>query len=244
MMIEIILQDRRQTRVGYDRRAHLFEVIEANTPLLEKFFYELRHLVYVVERRVDYDKERALNHIEVDQYDAHSMKFLICYKPLRLFLGGCRIILAKEGSPDFGLPTAALAKSLGDYLSKEKLLKTGEVSRFLFADDRTQICLEHMQKTKGDWCDIKGLNDQKILTLLSCCMAAYIAHDLHYLIFSVYPSLLRVLQSKGIPLTILGEEVEYFGKNKVAILDCQKTLKNLERENPFFFEFLMSVNNG
>jgi N-acyl amino acid synthase of PEP-CTERM/exosortase system len=247
MMMEVIFQDRRlshETRVGYDRRGHLFQVIEADMPLLEKFFYELRHLVYVVERRVDYDKDRALNHMEMDQYDAHAMKFLICYRPLHLFLGGCRIILAKELLPDFGLPTVGLAKSLGASLSKEQLLKIGEVSRFLFADDRSQICLEHMQKTERDWFDIKRLHEQKILTLMSCCMAAYLAHDLHYLIFSVYPSLLRMLQSKGIPLTVLKEELEYFGKNKVAILDCQRTLKNLEKENPFFFEFLMSLNKG
>jgi len=209
-MIEIILQDRRlnhETRAGYDRRGHLFEVIEADTPLLEKFFYELRHLVYVVERRVDYDKDRALNHMEMDEYDDHAMKFLICYKPLHLFLGGCRIILAKKSLPHFGLPTVGLAKSLGDHLSKKQLLKTGEVSRFLFADDRTRLCLEHMQKTEQDRCDIKGLVEQKILTLMSCCMAAYLAHGLDYLIFSLQPSLIRMVQSKGVPLTLIDEEV-------------------------------------
>lgn len=223
----------------YDRREHYFSSILADSALLERFYYELRYISYIQESRIPFETHPILNKMEVDEHDTHSLKFLLLYKPLHLFLGGNRMILPDEKKEYVGLPSLQFSKELKRLIPEKDWGEIGEISRFLISKERTQIYMQHL-KSCNDKINLRKIEEQKLITLLLGCFQAGLHKKLKICIFSLEKSLIRLLQRLAIPLVLTNEELQYHGEAQVAMLYCDKVIEDLKKVNPKLLDFYLS----
>ncbi|MEB3702644.1 Putative lysophospholipid acyltransferase family protein [Candidatus Bealeia paramacronuclearis] len=223
----------------YDRRGHHFSSVLADSALLERFYYDLRYISYIKEARIPFKTDPSLNKVEVDESDANSLKFLLLYKPLHLFLGGNRIILPDEEKDYAGLPTLAYSKALKEIIPEKDWYQTGEVSRFLISKERSQICFEHLKKF-DDSLTLRKIEEQKLITLMLTCSQACQKKNLNILIFSLEKALIKLLQKNDILLIPTNEDIEYHGNVQTAVLYFDRALEHIKKCNPALLDFYLS----
>jgi len=242
--MESVRIERRKSNLNYaethyDRRGRLFKAVLANSSLLESFFYELRFAAYIEENRIPLEGEPIINKLETDEYDQRSLKFLIYYKPLHLFLGGNRIILPDVSLPYAGLPTLERSQALQQIISPEEWVRTGEVSRFLISKARALISMQHI-KTQNTKKEFKDIQEEKIITLFLTCSQACKEMGLNTLIFSLEKPLIRIIQKNDILITLTNEDIEHHGRRQTGTLNYEDARAYLADRNPALLEYYLS----
>lgn len=235
-----ITKDRRKNKVDsinslVDRRQNPFTIIPANSRLLKKIYYELRHTCYITENRVSFEDEVTLDKIETDQYDRHSKQFLLFYKPLHLFIGGLRIIIPNTKLPFLDLPTVAKSQKIKNIIPKEDRDLSAEVSRFFISKERSKICMTHIRQETPT--DLKTILNHKFMTLMSPCFNILTDYNLKYFIFSMERSLIKILQQHKLNVIDLSETIRHHGEVKIAYLNLREAKNLLTEKNPTLLQF-------
>lgn len=225
------IQENDYTIDHYERRADNYFTIKATTPDLNKIFYQLRHIVYC-EEHPEFNEHQHIDKEESDQFDAHSINYLLFYKPLHMVVGGVRLILPMDNENGCGLPSVQLENSpfLKDF--PYDLGKMGELSRFLISKQRMELVNKH-QEIPNKF----PLYSLPALHLIRCVFEECSAYKFDGFIATLTPMLIRGAKQHGVNLWEHGEPVKYHGTRQGAYLLIKESLDWMKQNNIKNYQF-------
>jgi N-acyl amino acid synthase of PEP-CTERM/exosortase system len=226
-----------------------FEMVPAISDELKNEVYQLRYQVYCIENEF-LKVEDNPNNLEFDDYDQHSVHYLIRHRKSGEYAATTRLILPDANNPEKLFPLE-LHCEIDNYAVMQPINRKhlGEVSRFCvskaFKKRKNEV---HTLAAIGSDQQVDfTLNERRTfphlsLALIACVIKVSHENDIHYLYATMERSLLHFLSALGINFIKIGPQGDYHGPRwpaviKIAdLLDCVAE-KNLDLWNLF-------TNNG
>ena len=194
----------------------------ANTAVVLRETYELRHQVYCVERGF----EPGQDGVERDEYDDLARHAVVRWRQTGEVVGTVRLILPRIPARGDEFPMQRLCDpALFQGLPMDTI---GEVSRFALAKKNTRQmrCVSPASFSLLRLALIQG----------AVRLSAEAGHT-HWLAV-MEPTLLRLLRATGIHFMPLGPLVEYHGLRQPSIAELAPMLSRMAEEQPIIWDFL------
>lgn len=238
-----------------------FEVVLADTEEKRRECFRLRYEVYRNEGILPGSEEDFSNSLESDEYDEHSVNFLLIHKAQNRIIGTVRTILADPNKPDKKLPIEKVAGDapISEFLSYQDIPRSrlGEVSRLIIApefrvrkgesqrpygvsDDyeNSPQRKERRRQPNDSWQGPEHRNDtprrlfpHTAIGLFVAVMQASVQHNLLYLTGVMEPVCARFLRSFGIDFKPISPILDYHGLRQGFIGYLPDILDNVYRVN-------------
>lgn len=227
-----------------------FEMVPARTAQLKKEVYKLRFQVYCKETEFE-DPLMHPDGLEYDEFDEHSIHYLIRHRASNTYAATTRLILPDTQCSERLFPIEIHSKI--DNLEPMKGVsraKLAEVSRFCVSKD--------FKRRKSDKVNsLTGIHDGSVklitedekrtfphitIALIASQIIISDEHDICYWYAVMEPALLRFLSALGISFTGIGPITEYHGRRKPAIIKVSDLLSGVLAKNPPLWNML--TNNG
>lgn len=224
-----------------------FSVVPANTELLIKKVYNIRHQVYCEE--LGYEAERA-NHLEFDEYDLRSSHCLLFHKPSQSYAGCVRLIMAAPDDNDAKFPFEV---SSGKQLkwgiappTDHERHKYGETSRLAITSKFRRRRGETKSPDGGSEAIDNSTADERrsfpsvALGLYLAATAIAIDKDLEGVFAIMEPRLARQLRRFGFLFEQVGDSINHRGIRAPFLINTKQVSNTLKAE---YLELLTNIQN-
>lgn len=196
-----------------------FEVFLADTPESKVLHYHIRYQVYCDEMGFE-DKEKFSNELEFDQWDTHSVHFLVRHKRLGHWVGALRLVL-----PDKQLFPFERHSKLEKKISREQYFQSVELSRLCVLKEVRRFSARKFapyglaeEGTILDSSNVTVLQNYKNLGLtvmwglLSAAALYCTQSNISSLYLLVTPALASAIRKEGFCLEQIGEPCQHRGQ--------------------------------
>ena len=225
-----------------------FELAPANTPQLLDEVYQLRYQVYCVENEFE-DPAQNPGLRERDEFDAHSVHWLLRHRPSGTLAGAVRMVLPRLSKLEASFPMQQVCDL--DLLKSKypdfRLQRAAEVSRFCISRRFRRRIGETRYPDMECESGVDGqpipIRERRImphitLGLMKATVQIGLDHGVHHFISVMDPAFLRLLNRSGVDWRPFGPQVEYHGRR----LPCHGRLNDLviglRRRNRAFGDFV------
>ena len=196
-----------------------FEMVPAISDELKNEVYKLRYQVYCIENKF-LNSEHYPDNLEFDDYDQHSVHYLIRHRKSGDYAATTRLILPDANNPEKLFPLELHCEidnvAVMQPINRKHL---GEVSRFCVskAFKKRKNEASTLAAIGSDWQNHFTLDERRTfphitLALIACFIKASHENDIHYLYATMEPSLLRFVSALGINFIKIGPLVDYHGE--------------------------------
>lgn len=216
-----------------------FEMVPAVSDELKNEVYKLRYQVYCLEIR-GYNPEHYPDAMEYDDYDLHSVHYLIRHRKSGDYAATTRLIL-----PDVNNPEKLFQLEHNCRIDNTAIMQTvnrkhlAEVSRFCVS--------KAFKRRKNEVNTLTGINDVSALdyftpderrtfphltlALMACIIKASYENDIHYLYVTTELSWVRFVASLGIYLIKIGPVADYHGERYPWVIKVTDLLDSVAEKN-------------
>lgn len=229
-----------------------FEIVPALSKELKRDVYKLRYQVFCCQTGI-FNVDDYPDGIEYDEFDAHSLHFLIRHRASGMYVATTRLILPDINNIDKPFPLQLYCK-----IDNYELLNTidrsnlGEASRFGISKE--------FKKRKNESGTLTGINsgnldnhelftavERRVLphlcfALISCLIKACYENNIDYFFSALEPAFFRFLASSGINFTKLGPLVDYHGGRWACIIKVSDLLDGVWEKDKSLWAML--TDNG
>ena len=222
-----------------------FSVIPANTELLIKKVYSIRHQVYCEE--LGFEAERA-NHLEFDEYDLRSSHCLLFHKPSQTYAGCVRLIMADphdtEARFPFEITSGTQLKWGAEPPTDYDRHKYAETSRLAITAQFRRRRGETRSPDGGSEAIENASTDERrsfpsvALGLYLAATAIAIDRNLEGVFAIMEPRLARQLRRFGFLFEQVGDVIDHRGKRAPFIINTQQVSTTLKAE---YLELLTNI---
>ncbi|MDD5275859.1 MAG: PEP-CTERM/exosortase system-associated acyltransferase [Methylovulum sp.] len=223
-----------------------FEKVPATSDALKKEVYKLRYQVYCLEI-AGYKPEDYPDGLESDEYDSHSIHYLIRHRKSGEYAATTRIILTDANNPDELLPIETHCTidnvAVTQTIDRRHL---AEVSRFCVsksfkkrkneANTLTPICADLDQDFFT--ADERRTFPHITFALIASVIKASREHNIDTLYGSMELPWLRFLAASGINFVKIGPLVNYHGERWPCAIKIDDLLNDVEKKNKCLWEML------
>ncbi|MBL1264944.1 PEP-CTERM/exosortase system-associated acyltransferase [Candidatus Methylomicrobium oryzae] len=222
-----------------------FEMIPALSDELKDEVYKLRYQVYCIETGFE-DPANHLQGLESDEYDNHSVHYLIRHRKSRSFAATTRLIFPDVKNPEKLFPIEKYTK-----FDKFELLQRiprdthlAEASRFCVSKDfkrrkneaGTLAGISNMPENNYE--DERRILPHLSIALFACLIKMSYEHKIYYWYAVMEPALIRFFATLGIYFTAIGPLTEYHGKRQPCIIKVSDLLNGVAQKNIEMWEFM------
>lgn len=179
-----------------------FTVRLADTPVLRREAFRLRHQVYCVENAFEPPRPDG---IEMDAFDDRSPHALLFHRAAAEPLGTVRLVLPTPDDAGL-LPIQALCGPNVFARIGLPLASTAEISRFALSRERLQA----VQRTVASE-ETRHVFSYACLGLIAALRQIARTHGITHTVAVMEPSLRRRLAMIGLPMVEMGDPVEHHG---------------------------------
>lgn len=223
-----------------------FERVAATSNELKKEVYKLRYQVYCLEIS-GYNPESYPDGMESDEYDAHSLHYLIRHRKSGEYAATTRIILPDANNPDKLLPIEKHCKIDNDAMTlsvnREHL---AEVSRFCVskAFKRRRHEANTLAPVDPDWTPDFFTSDERrtfphiSFALIASVIKASHENNIEYLYGTMETPWLRFLASSGIHCVKIGPMVNYHGERWPCAIKTNNLYEDVAKKSSGLWELL------
>jgi N-acyl amino acid synthase of PEP-CTERM/exosortase system len=231
---------------GFNR---YFEWVPATSEALKKEVYKLRYQVYCLEIK-GLDSACYPDGLEYDDYDQHSVHYLIRHRASGEYAATTRLILPSINHPDRLFQLEAYCginacAAVGNHIDRQHL---GEASRFCVS--------KAFKKRKNEPDTIAAIvNAPNIipheerrtfphltLALFACLVRASCKHNIHYWYALLEVPLIRFFSSLGIHFVRIGPPVIIYGERWPCVIKVSDLLNGVAEKNSDVWD--MFTNKG
>lgn len=223
-----------------------FERIAATSEDLKKEVYKLRYQVYCLEIN-GYNPEHYLDGMEYDDYDAHSIHYLIRHRKSGEYAATVRLILPDANNPDKLLPIETHFNFDNDAMTQTiNRGQLGEVSRFCVskAFKRRKNEPNTLTPISANWEQDYFTADERrtfphiTFALIACVIQASHEHNIEYLYGTMESPWLRFLASSGINFVKIGPALAYHGERWPCAIKISDLLNDVANKNKALWDLL------
>jgi len=198
-----------------------FEIVDADTPELLEAVFNLRFRILCVHNTFpDFSRSKFPDELESDEYDSHSVHFLLRHRPSGTFIGTTRLILPHPQDPESKFPTERHTQFFPGFTLSPSIRKhTAEISRFAILSDFFKRKSEHY--TLAGPVDIPTqpagtLHERRrfphpMLGLAVGVIQLCAKYNIHHWLSSMDPALNKLLGFYSLQLTPVGPSTDYHG---------------------------------
>ena len=213
----------------FDSFDNYFDIITVNSDELKNEAYKLRYQVYCVENMFE-NPELYPDHLEFDEFDQHSVQYLILHRKSGDYVATVRLILPDTNNPKHLLPLEQHCEinnvTLIQQINRKHL---AEVSRF---------CISKTFTRRNFTLDEKQTFPYISLALIACIIKASHENDIHYWYAIMDRSLIRFLSKLGIHFIKIGPQTDYHGLRWPTAIKLTHLLDGVAEKNLDMWDFL------
>ncbi len=202
-----------------------FEMVLAISDDLKNEVYKLRYQVYCIENNLE-SPNQFPDEREYDDYDQHSVHYLIRHRKSGEYAATTRLILPDANNPEKLFPLEQHCKienvAVMEPINRAHL---GEISRFCVSKSfKKRKNEEHTLAAISSYRqDNFTENERRIfphlsLALMACVMKASHENDIHYAYAAMEQALFRFLSAIGLNFIKIGPQAEYHGARWPALI--------------------------
>ncbi|MGH7847738.1 MAG: PEP-CTERM/exosortase system-associated acyltransferase [Candidatus Binatia bacterium] len=221
-----------------------FETVLADTDAGRDIHYRLRYQVYCVEAGYE-DPEVFRDEMERDRFDENSVHFIVRRKATGDWIAAVRLVVG----PLCSLPLSEVARIEPGRISEITAGNVGNVTRLcaevsrlcVVSDFRRRI---HERKTVYQLAEGPIMRQAEILLrnrrqapwimlgLLRAAREYSLRQGIFYWFFLVTGSLVRLLQSQGVDLSVVGQQCNHRGIRRPHLGDIRTGFDSLRIKSP------------
>jgi N-acyl amino acid synthase of PEP-CTERM/exosortase system len=223
-----------------------FEMVPALSDELKNEVYKLRYQVYCIENSYE-NPEHYPDNLEFDEFDQHSVHYLIRHRKSGDYAATVRLILPDTHNPEKLFPLERHSQinnaTVMQPINRKYL---GEISRFCVskAFKKTKNQTYTSPDTNADL--LSGcftLNERQTFPLISialigCFIKASHENNIHYLFACMEPSFFRFVAPLGINLIKIGPLVNHHGERWPAMIKISDLLDSVAKKKPAVLSLL------
>jgi N-acyl amino acid synthase of PEP-CTERM/exosortase system len=227
-----------------------FDMVPAVSDELKNEVYRLRYRVYCIETGFE-DPEQYSEGREFDEFDNHSVHYLIRHRRLGINVATTRLIL-----PDINNPKNLFPLEIHSQIENFEVLKhisrhhLAEASRFCITKDFRRRINESKTVTGLDPdFETENLFTQHVrriphitLGLIACSIKMSYENDIHDWYALMEPPLVRVFASLGVYFIKIGPITDYHGRRQPCTIKITDLLDGVAEKNADYWNML--TNNG
>ena len=223
-----------------------FEMIPATSEELKTEVYKLRYQVYCVENNFE-NPEDYPDEMEFDEYDRHSIHYLIRHRNLGIYIATTRIILSDDSNPERLFPVEAHSR-----IDNVNLLKTiprhnlAELSRFCVSKGFKRRKNERQLLTSTDSDselpyrkEVQRRSSHLTLALFACAIKMSSENNIHYWYAIMEPALMRVFSALGVHFVGIGPLVDYHGLRQPCVIKIDDLLDSVAKKDLNYWNMLV-----
>ena len=225
-----------------------FEMVPAISEELKNEVYKLRYQVFCIENKV-FNSELYPDDMEFDDYDKHSVHYLIRHRKSGEYAATTRLILPYANNLKKLFPLE-LHCEIDNLAAVQPINRAhlAEISRFCISKSFKK------RKNEGrtlaaiglNWDDSFSLPEQRnfphiTLSLIACFIKASYENDIHYLYAGTELSLLRLVSAWGINFTKIGPLANFHGKRWPCLITVTDLLDGVAERNLDIWNFLSNL---
>jgi len=220
-----------------------FQMIPAVTDELKKEVYKLRYQVYCIETGFE-NPEQYPDGMEFDEFDRHSVHYLIYHRKLEVYIATTRLIL-----PDTNNPNNLFPIEIHSQIDNFDALK--HISRNYLAEASRFCVSKQFRRRKNEMNTITGVNTRIItrgklganteqkniftqderrifpsisLALVACSIRMSHENNIHDWYAVMEPALIRVFSTLGMNFIGIGPLTDYHGKRRPCTINVKDLL--------------------
>lgn len=209
-----------------------FEVVLADTPESRHIHYQLRYQVYCDELGFE-DKHRFPDGLEYDDWDAHSVHFIVRHRLSGQWLGALRLAHHRHYQFPFETKTPPY-----EQLQSTEYASNVEISRLCIIKDvrrqglsrkKSAYLTDHQPTTTQNISyesDYFRLNRNLMWGLIRTAAVYSSENNIKDWFVLISPSLAHILTKGGLELTQIGLPCEHKGQRIPYMLNVEKVLGN------------------
>ncbi len=221
-----------------------FEIIEANTPELLKTVFDLRYRILCVHNVIPgFDTNNYPNELESDQYDSHSIHFLLRHRPTNTFIGTTRLILPNPLDPMDKFPTELNTHFYpGFVLDSSSRKHATEVSRFAILSDFFKRKGERHMLSQSTEIGCKAQERRRfphpMLGLVVGLIQLCARNNIYHLISAMEPALNKLLGFYSLQMNPIGPPADYHGLRTPYYLYLPDLLDRMYQDHRSLWELI------
>ena len=225
-----------------------FEMVPAVTDELKNEVYKLRYQVYCVETGF----EKAEDHpgeIETDDFDEHSVHYLIRHRKSGIYAGTTRLILPDPNNIDklFPIETYSTIDKHEELVDKQRCY-LAEASRFCVSKEFKRRKGDHQASLTGispDWEQKTTVEERRTyphlsIALYACLIKMSHENNIHYWYAVMEPALIRFFSTLGIYFKGIGPVADYHGLRRPCMIGVSDLLEGVFEKNPAVWAMMSS----
>jgi len=222
-----------------------FEIVPATSDELKNEVYKLRYQVFCVENKI-FNSEDYPSQLESDDFDQHSVHYLIRHSNSGVYAATTRLILPDANNPKKLFP-------LEQYCTIDNVAVMEPINRAHLAEVSRFGVSEAFKRRKNERNTLAAIGSDRLddftpnerrtfphlsLALMACFIKASHENDIHYLFASMETSFLRFVSPLGIDLIKIGPTVNYHGERCPAMIKITDMLDCVAETNQEIWSFL------
>lgn len=226
-----------------------FEMVPAISDELKNEVYKLRYQVYCLETGFEKTDDHPAG-IEIDEYDSHSIHYLIRHRKSNVFAATTRLILPDKTNPDKLFPIEKFTQfDNADVMEGIPRDKLAEASRFCVSKEfkRRKNEAGTLTGISHKW-EIDFTEDERrvfphlTIALFACLIKMSDDNNIHYWYAVMEPALIRFFTTLGIYFIGIGPIADYHGKRQPCKIKVSDLLEGVSNKNTGLWE--MMTNRG
>ncbi len=207
---------------------HYYEVFLADTVKSKEIHYSIRYHVYCEEMDFE-NKDDFPSEQEFDEYDAHSVHFIVSHKPSGHWVGAMRLIIKN----DQALPIEQLCV-LNESINKNTTGLSVEISRLCLlkeirrrsTDSLPPFGIGHYEATNKEASNNRCENRDIIWGMIYAAAKYSYHHDIAHWYYITTLALDKILRKGGLNMLIIGTPCEHKGLRYPFKMDAFTTYQN------------------
>jgi len=230
----------------FDAFNGFFEMIPALTDDLKYEVYKLRYQVFCIETGFE-SPESHPGKIEFDEYDNHSLHYLVRHRKSGLFAATTRLILPDAKNIERLFPIEKYTQ-----FDNFELLKS--IPRDIHLAEASRFCVsKEFKKRKNESGTLIGINNDSIedfsaderrtfphisLALIACLMKMFYENNINYCYATMEPAWKRILAAAGIYFIDIGPLTDYHGMRQPCVIKVSDVSSSVAKKNPAIWELI------
>lgn len=222
-----------------------FDMVPAISDELKNEVYKLRYQVYCLETGFE-DPDLFPDGLEIDEFDSHSIHYLIRHKKLGIYMATTRLILPCPNNIEklFPIEIHSQIDNL-DALKHISRNYLGEASRFCVSKDfrRRKNEIHTVPGISEETEKVFSQDEQRIfphltLALIACLIKMSRENNIIDWYLIMEPALIRVLSTIGISFVLIGPITDYHGMRRPCIIRVDDLLNGVATKNLEYWDIL------
>jgi N-acyl amino acid synthase of PEP-CTERM/exosortase system len=215
-----------------------FDMVPAVSDELKKEVYKLRYQVYCIETGFE-DPEQYPDGMEFDEFDSHSVHYLIYHRKRGVYIATTRLILPEANNPDKLFPI-----EIHTQIDNVDALK--HISRNHLAEASRFCVSKELKKRKNELNTLAGINtelenvftqDERrtfphiTLALFACLIRMSHENNIQDWYAVMEPALIRIFSTLGMNFIGIGPLTNYHGKRLPCTINVSDLLAGVANKD-------------